>query len=116
MARLKNSSDRKRAALLLQYVRSDTPVFIPDYGDLTWPFHFTAKRPPSVLVGGSGNAGNHDLLVPPSACPPDNREPVTTFIDHGTVYAEDAAARWHAYGFFHGPTPNAEAMDRTCRS
>jgi uncharacterized cupin superfamily protein len=107
----KNSSGRKRAALLLQYVKSDTPVFIPDLGNLEWPFHFTAKRPPAILVSGVGNAAGHDLLLPPSACPPDKNDPVRTFVGRGSTYAEDPVARWVAHQFFHGHTANAEAME-----
>jgi uncharacterized RmlC-like cupin family protein len=107
----RNSSGSKRAALLLQYVKSDTPVFIPDYGNLEWPFRFTTKRAPAILIRGVGNQGGHDLLVAPSACPPDMNSPLNTFVDRGNDYLEDAVTRWRPYPFFHGHTPNVEAME-----
>jgi len=109
-----NTSGRKRTALLLQYVKSDTPVFIPDMsqyeeGQWHWPFRFTTKRAPSILVSGVGNSAGHDLLVAPSACSQNN--PLKTFVDRGSDYAEDAVARWRPYPFFSGYTTNVEAME-----
>jgi hypothetical protein len=104
-----NTSGRKRVALLLQYAKSDTPIFIPDMSDLEWPFRFTTQRAPAILVSGVGNAAGHDLLVAPSACPHNN--PVQTFVDRGSDYAQDAVARWRPYSFFHGYTANVEAME-----
>src|SRR5260221_9554160 len=88
----KNTYGKKRAALLLQYVRADTPVFIPDFRDLTWPFHITDRRPPSVLVSGTSNAAGHDLLLPPSAIAAGGDAGPQGLVDPGTKEAEDRAA------------------------
>src|SRR5262249_52002658 len=109
-----NTSGRKRAALLLQYVKSDTPVFIPDFSQSEssqhhWPFRFTTKQAPAILVSGVGNSAGHDLLVAPSACP--RNRPVKTFVDRGSDYTEDAIARWRPYPFFNGYTANVEGME-----
>ena len=106
----RNSSGRTRAALLLQYVKSDTPVFIPDFSKLEWTFHVTTQRPPAILVSGVGNPAGHDLLVAPAACPQDNDHSLKTFVDRGNNYTEDPVARWRRYGFFHGHTASVEAM------
>ena len=109
-----NTSGHQRAALLLQYVKSDTPIFIPDLsqhelGQHDWPFRFTTKRAPAILVSGVDNSAGHDLLVAPSACP--QNSPVKTFVDRGSDYAEDAVARWRPYPFFNGYTANVEGME-----
>jgi mannose-6-phosphate isomerase-like protein (cupin superfamily) len=106
-----NSSALKRTALLLQYANADVPVFIPNFRSLEWPFRFTRKRPPTVIVSSKSAIARKDTVDPPSACPPHADNAVKVFIDPGTDYAEDAGSKWRAYPFFHGYTHNAEAME-----
>jgi ectoine hydroxylase-related dioxygenase (phytanoyl-CoA dioxygenase family) len=52
-----NTEEKPRAALLLQYAALGTPILIPDYRHLEWPFRIVSTSPRSVLVSGKGNAG-----------------------------------------------------------
>src|SRR5262249_47603221 len=71
------------------------------------PFRFTTKRPPSVLVCGSGNPGGHDLFLPPSPCSRQSCEPLKTFVMPSANFAEDADTHWRPYRLFLGATTNA---------
>jgi quercetin dioxygenase-like cupin family protein len=102
-----NGGPRCRVALLLQYAAAETPVVIPEYGHVEWPFHFTSVAPPSILV--SGNDKTRRTVPPPSACPP-HACPVSTNVHSGDGLLESANG-WVPYPLFHGPTPIVAAME-----
>lgn len=60
-----NTSAHTRLALLLQYASADTPVRIPDFSILDWPFRFfEVPRPPCLVVSGEADLATN-LIVPP---------------------------------------------------
>jgi mannose-6-phosphate isomerase-like protein (cupin superfamily) len=102
-----NAGDRPRTALLLQYAAADTPIVLPAFNHVEWPFRFTSAEPPSVVV--TGNSKNGNVTLPPSACPP-GVGPVCSQVHFGSGFEENPAG-WIPYHSFQGPTPLLTEME-----
>jgi mannose-6-phosphate isomerase-like protein (cupin superfamily) len=102
-----NAGDRPRAALLLQYAAAGTPIVIPDFNHLEWPFRFTSAEPRSVVI--TGNSKNRNVELPPSACPP-GASPVCSQVHLGSGF-EESPDGWITYHSFQGPTPLLAEME-----
>ena len=101
-----NSSKRRRSALLLQYAAAGTPIAIPAFDHVEWPFRFTADSPPSVLI--AGDCGKSDVVPPPS--PGAGASPISIHTHTGHGFAESADG-WIPYPLLHGPTPIFAAVE-----
>jgi uncharacterized cupin superfamily protein/quercetin dioxygenase-like cupin family protein len=102
-----NAGDRTRAALLLQYTATDTPVVIPDFNHLEWPFRFTSAESPSVVV--TANSKTRNVAPLPSACASRAR-PVRSQVHPGSGF-EESCDGWAHYHLFQGPTPLLTEME-----
>jgi len=101
-----NGADRPRAALVLQYAAAGTPVVIPDFSQLEWPFRSTSVEPPSIMVAGKSKSGN--VVPPPSACP--WAGPVFSQVHVGSGF-EEGSDGWTPYHLFQGTTPLLADME-----
>ncbi len=102
-----NTGDRPRAALLLQYAATGTPVVIPAFNHAEWPFRFTSARPPSVMV--AGKIRDSDMVPPPVACSADST-PLCSQAHSGSGFYESRDG-WIPYHFFQGPTALLTEME-----
>jgi mannose-6-phosphate isomerase-like protein (cupin superfamily) len=96
-----------RAALLFQYAAAGTPVKMPDFSQLEWPFRFKRSRVPVLLVSG-GDSSRANYIVPP----PEPITPVLASQFHPLKLPlpEDRVARWHPHHLFAGATTNVSHM------
>jgi quercetin dioxygenase-like cupin family protein len=102
-----NAGDRPRAALLLQYAAAGTPVVIPAFNHVEWPFRFTSAEPPTVVVAGKSKNGN--VAPPPFACPP-GPSPVCSQLHSGSGFHESPDG-WVPYHLFQGSTALLTEME-----
>ena len=102
-----NSGSGHRAALLLQYAAAGTPIAIPVFNHVEWPFRFTSAAPPSVLVSG-GTKGSR-VVSPPSSCP-EHASPIRTHLHSGANFVESVDG-WVPYPLLRGSTPILSAME-----
>jgi len=110
--RLWHGSENKRAegtrtALLFQYAAAGTPVKMPDFSHLEWPFRFKRSRVPVLLVSGSDASGVNSIVHPPQT------KPALTSQFHPLTLPlqEDPVARWRPCHLFAGATPNVPQMN-----
>src|SRR5262249_8342483 len=80
-----------------------TPVPVPDFTRLDWPFRFKATRAPVILVRGEvGKDVNELVRLPPM---------ITTKVYHLSLpLTEDPERRWKPYRMFNGATPIVEEL------
>ena len=64
-----NRGPFRRTSLLLQYAAADQPMRIPDFGSSEWPFQFTERKPPALVVSGQADNGAN-WLVPQTVIDP----------------------------------------------
>jgi mannose-6-phosphate isomerase-like protein (cupin superfamily) len=102
-------TDGRRFAVLLQYAAAGTPLFIPDFNQLEWPFRFTAQRPPSIAVSGKRN-GRSNHIVPPPPVPRAGECLVTAVKPLVLPLERDEAKGWRPHKLFRGSTPTLESM------
>ena len=102
-----NSGTIRRSALLLQYAVAGTPIAIPVFNHVEWPFRFTSNAPVSVLVSGKGQGSK---LVPPPFPYPQETAPIRTIVYRGENHLESADG-WVPYPVFDAPTPILPAME-----
>ena len=92
-----------RTALLLQYAAAETPVVVPDFAQLEWPFRFKNMRAPVILVRGEAREDVNELVPLPPV--------ITTQVYHLALpLADDPERRWKPYPMFNGATPIVEEM------
>jgi mannose-6-phosphate isomerase-like protein (cupin superfamily) len=94
----------RRLALLLQYAAADTPVRIPDFSQLAWPFRLRpSPRPPVILVSGTDRCGINRLVPAP---PPNSKgvPMVATAIHQFSLPLESPGRPWQRFIAFRGPT------------
>ena len=61
-----NNSPHARRALLLQYATPDTPIRIPDYNHLDWPFRqLDQPKPACLMLSGSNKTGVNRIVPAP---------------------------------------------------
>jgi mannose-6-phosphate isomerase-like protein (cupin superfamily) len=61
----KNTTDKKRTALLLQYCTPDAEIRMPSNKEYQWPFHFSQQRPPCLLISGTNAPELNGIVDPP---------------------------------------------------
>lgn len=97
---------RRRRALLLQYASADTPIRIPDFSQLDWPFKsFDHPRPPCILVAGREAPDQNRIVLPPSD-PPLGPKLAAAIHPVRLPLPLDQAAGWKPTFYFHGVAPN----------
>lgn len=102
-------TEGRRTAMLLQYAAAGTPLFIPDFSQLEWPFRLTAQRPPSVVVSGKGSGRSNNLVPRPPVARAGER--LVTVAKSLTLPLErDEATGWRPHRLFQGRTPAFESM------
>lgn len=103
-----------RTALLLQYARADTPVRMPDFASLDWPFRWlTAPQPPCVAVRGPGCPSVNRLLPPPSAAgdaTPASLPRLTTRVQEFPLPLDPAPDPWRPHHLFAGRLAHVDAL------
>jgi mannose-6-phosphate isomerase-like protein (cupin superfamily) len=102
-------AEGRRTALLLQYAAAGTPLFIPDFNQLEWPFRFTAERPPTVVVSGKQDSRSNEL-VPRPPVPRAGTRLVTVAKSLTLPLERDEAKGWRPHKLFRGRTPVFELM------
>ncbi len=101
----------RRTALLLQYAADDTPVRIPDFTRLEWPFHYLATpRPPAILVSGRSNGEINHLVAPPPPSP--KQLTVLSSAVHSLPLPlnENSEKGWRSHHVLRGCSPALELM------
>jgi uncharacterized RmlC-like cupin family protein len=112
-----NGHRETRRAVLLQYATPDTPIHIPDFNYLDWPFRrFLTPRPPCVMISGSARASDNRIVPPPSVVDGSVTAPRLSnrVYPLRTPLVPPAAGGWKPYYIFHGCTANVS--DMTCHA
>jgi mannose-6-phosphate isomerase-like protein (cupin superfamily) len=96
-----------RVALLFQYAAAGTPVKMPDFNQLEWPFRFKMSRVPVLLVSGRDSSRANYIVPPPQA-----RVPAlpSQFHPIKLPLLEDRVKRWDPHYLFAGATTNVSHM------
>jgi quercetin dioxygenase-like cupin family protein len=112
----RNQSPRTRRALLLQYATPDTPIRIPDFNHLDWPFRqLDQPRPACIMIHGSDKAGVNRMVCAPLLGETGPKLQLGSRIHALKVPLEpDASAGWKPYPIFRGAT--ADLHDITCHA
>jgi len=92
-----------RTALLLQYAAAGTPVKMPNFSQLEWPFRFKYSRVPVLLVSGSDST-RANYIVPPPA--PAVTALTSQFHPLELPLLGDRVKRWCPHHLFAGATTN----------
>ena len=104
-----NRNTSRRTALLLQYVAADQPMRMPDIGSAEWPFHFTERKLPALVVSGHADNGANWLVPAPEL---HARSAVTTIVQPLTLPLDFGANVPHrSFPFFDGPTKSLERVE-----
>lgn len=100
-------SEGCRLAILFQYAAAQSPVLMPDFTQLEWPFRYKESRVPVILVNGKNSSGMNRVVPPPV----DAQERINTEVcPIALPVPEDAAARWKPHHLFAGHTPNLHRL------
>ena len=111
----RNASRKTRRALLLQYATPDTPIRIPDFNYLDWPFRkFTTPRPPCVMISGRAKGDNRIVPGPVADGPPTNPRLTNRVYPLRVPLEVDAVVGWKPYYVFAGCTSNVDTL--TCHA
>src|SRR5436853_1736575 len=110
----RNSSERTRRALLLQYATPDTVIRIPDLNHLDWPFHqLSLPRPPCLMVRGSDTAGVNRIVSPPSEATDAGSPRLTSRVYPLAIpLPADHEKGWKPHFIFNGSTSTLRSL--TC--
>ena len=100
-----------RTALLLQFADARTPIRIPDFTQLEWPFRFHARpRPPCISL--TGSAIRHvNSLVPKPAETTGPGKLGALFRELARPLQPDPTHGWRPYPQFRGTTPVVGEME-----
>jgi uncharacterized cupin superfamily protein len=96
-----------RTALLLQYTSASTPLQMPDFSQLEWPFRFLPEGIPAIRI--SGSAGQGWIVEPPPG--PAEGWIGTKIIDLALPLEPDQATGWRPFPLISGQTPNVESLE-----
>lgn len=97
---------RTRTALLLQYATSETPIRIPDFNQLEWPFRWLlAPRPPCLLVRGEASPGINRIVPAPLAPAAGAPARLSTHVQRLPVPFAPGTEDWRPYPLLHGTGP-----------
>lgn len=102
-------AEGRRFAVLLQYAAAGTPLFIPDFDQLEWPFRFTADRPPSIAVSGKQH-GRSNHIVPRPPVPRASERLVTAVKPLTLPLQRNETQGWRPHKLFRGSTPTLDSM------
>ncbi|MCH6256264.1 cupin domain-containing protein [Puniceicoccaceae bacterium K14] len=110
---LNTKNTRTRYSVLLQYAPSDTPIFIPDFSNLSWPFQtLRHPRPKCILVSGSDQSAENHIVPAPSPFQRDSMPALSTRIQNfGSHLEEDKNNVWTYYPGFLGTTPELQFIE-----
>lgn len=98
-----------RVALLLQYATADAPVRMRARNCFEWPFIYSQRKPPVLLVSGSAS-GDTNRIVPPPPAGSGHKTIVTRVTPIGLPLPEEPRRGWKPYHFFRGSTPVVDVM------
>jgi len=102
----RNTGFRRRRAVLLQYATPDTPIRIPDFSQLDWPFKsLDQPRPPCILVAGQNRSDQNRIVLPP-ADPPAGPQLTGNIHPVRVPLPLRGNADWQPNFYFHGISPN----------
>jgi uncharacterized cupin superfamily protein len=96
-----------RVALLFQYAAAGTPIKMPDFSQLEWPFRFEMSRVPVLLVSGRDSSRANYIVPPPEPIAP---ALASQFHPLKLPLQEDRVARWRPHHLFAGATTNVSTM------
>ena len=107
----RNAENHTRTALLLQFADAKTPIRIPDFTQLEWPFRFQARpRPPCISL--TGSAIRHvNSLVPKPAETTGAGKLGALFRELARPLQPDPTHGWRPYPQFRGTTPVVGEME-----
>ena len=107
----RNAENHTRTALLLQFADAKTPIRIPDFTQLEWPFRFQARpRPPCISL--TGSAIRHvNSLVPKPAETTGLGKLGALFRELARPLQPDPTHGWRPYPQFRGTTPVVGEME-----
>lgn len=101
-----NTGDTTRTALLLQYASADSPIRIPDFTQLEWPFRLLpAPLPPCVVVRGDAH-GTVNRIVPPPCEPAESPLASSWVRSLELPLGRDLDVGWRPHHVFDVSTPN----------
>lgn len=107
-----NTSDSVRTALLLQYAAADSPIRIPDFTRLEWPFRMLpAPLPPCVVVRGDAH-GSINHVVPAPSEPSELPLASSWLRPLEMPLGRDLDVGWRPHPVFRVSTPNVSHL--TC--
>jgi quercetin dioxygenase-like cupin family protein len=100
-----------RYAALLQYATPRTPIRIPNFNRLEWPFEYQTSRAPCIVVSGRDVHGLNRLVAGPTAVGPPDMSALTTRVHALQLPLEqDPEVGWKPHPLFRGGTPNIESL------
>ena len=108
----RNFSPRTRRALLLQYATPDTPIRIPDFNHLDWPFRqLDQPRPACLMLSGSDKAGVNRIVPAPLSGEFGSKLQLGSRIHPINVpLPADATSGWKPYPILHGATADLQDL------
>jgi quercetin dioxygenase-like cupin family protein len=111
-----NRSQHTRRTLLLQYATPDTPIRIPDFNHLDWPFHLLdVPRPACMMIAGTDHAGVNRMVSPPLSENWNTKQKLSSRIHPLAVpLAPDPQMGWKPYPLFNGATADIQSL--TCHA
>jgi mannose-6-phosphate isomerase-like protein (cupin superfamily) len=111
-----NKSQHTRRTLLLQYATPDTPIRIPDFNHLDWPFHLLdVPRPACMMIEGADHAGVNRMVAPPLSENWNTKQKLSSRIHPLVVpLAPDPTEAWKPYPLFNGATADIQSL--TCHA
>jgi mannose-6-phosphate isomerase-like protein (cupin superfamily) len=107
-----HSPDKIRTALLLQYTRGNTSVYMPDLTQLEWPPRLIVdQRPPVLRVCGQADEVANRVEPEPCLSPPEIATGIFTQ-SLSLPLERDLESGWHPLFLFNGPTASLQHL--TC--
>lgn len=107
-----NTGSSIRTALLLQYAAADTPIRIPDFSKLDWPFVLqTTPRPASIVVSGTASPETNRLVPAPRSRGNTLPEISTWIKELQLPLDQDEEREFKAHHIFRGSTTNVEDLE-----
>jgi quercetin dioxygenase-like cupin family protein len=111
-----NKSQHTRRTLLLQYATPDTPIRIPDFNHLDWPFHLLdVPRPACMMITGTDQSGVNRMVSPPLSQNWETKQKLSTRVQPLPMpLAPDPTKPWRPYRIFNGATADLQSI--TCHA
>lgn len=104
----RNGGQNIRHALLLQYASAESPIRIPDFNRLDWPFRYLeVPKPASILVSGSSDRRFNRIVKGPPL-PSGSMTELTSRTYPLEIPLPKIDADWQAFPIFSGVTSDLE--------